>query len=186
MWLSCTGKVYILILCVSIIVTIITIVGTFLGTLSLNKCRTVEDYLMFGWFVTALMTDNFILHLRYAQRDSTVIIAMHLWFSTRIAPVPQVSIAQMALHMHLSSHVLWGHSAMSLVYLMSLNVVHALVVITVMNWGRQPSPRNVIKVGTYFHKRIINTNKKLNQILKNNANVLAQCLHVASLSSSHL
>ena len=33
---------------------------------------------MFGWFVTALMTDNFVLHLRYAQRDSTVIIAMHL------------------------------------------------------------------------------------------------------------
>lgn len=83
--------------------------------------------------------------VRYAQRDSTVIIAMHLWCSTRIAPVPQVSIAQMALHMHLSSHVLWGHSAMSLVYLMSLSVVHALVVITVMNWGRQPSPRNVIK-----------------------------------------
>ena len=118
---------------------------------------------MFGWFVTALMTDNFVLHLRYAQRDSTVIIAMHLWCSTRIAPVPQVSIAQMALHMHLSSHVLWGHSAMSLVYLMSLSVVHALVVITVMNWGRQPSPRNVIKVGTYLRKRI-NTNKKFSQI----------------------
>ena len=139
---------------------------------------------MFGWFVTALMTDNFVLHLRYARRDSTVIIAMHLWCSTRIAPVPQVSIAQMALHMHLSSHVLWGHSAMSLVYLMSLSVVRALVVITVMNWGRQPSPRNAIKVGTYLRKRI-NTNKKFNQIPKDDANVPAQCLLVASLSSNH-
>lgn len=135
--------------------------------------------------MTALKTDNFVLQLRCAQRVSTVIIAMHLWFSTRIAPVPQVSIAQMALHMHLSSHVLWGHSAMSLVYLKSLSVVHALVVTTVINWGRQPSPRNVIKVGSYFCK-IINTNKKFNQILKDNANVPAQCLLVASFSSSHL
>lgn len=42
MWLSCTGKVCILILYVNIIVTIITIVRTFLGSVRLDKVSNSE------------------------------------------------------------------------------------------------------------------------------------------------
>ena len=73
-------------------------------------------------------------------------IATPLSSSTKTAPALQATIVQMALSMHTSSHVLWGHSAMCLVYLMSLSVAPVQVVTTAMNWDRLPTPRNVIKV----------------------------------------
>ena len=73
-------------------------------------------------------------------------IATPLSSSTKTAPALQATIVQMALSMHMSSHVLWGHSAMRLVYLMSLSVAPVQVVTTAMNLDKPRTPRNVIKV----------------------------------------
>ena len=56
MWLSCTGKVYFLILCVNIIVTIITIIRTFLGSVSLDKMSNSER-LFDVWMVCDSLED---------------------------------------------------------------------------------------------------------------------------------
>lgn len=56
MWLSCAGKVYVLILYMNIIVTIITIVRTFLGSVSLDKTSNSER-LFDVWMVCDSLDD---------------------------------------------------------------------------------------------------------------------------------
>lgn len=56
MWLSCTGNVDVLILYMNIIVTIITIVRTFLGSVTLDKMSNSER-LFDVWMVCDSLDD---------------------------------------------------------------------------------------------------------------------------------
>ena len=96
--------------------------------------------------VSFMPTIFYALLCRNAQRNSTATIAMPLLFSTKTAPVPQGTIVLMAPSMHMNSRVPWVHSAMPLVCLMSLSAALVQVATIVMNWGRQLTPRNAIKV----------------------------------------